>query len=156
MNIIIAPWARPMRIADKLHPKDYPRWPEVVGLLQHKGHRVIQVGKQGEKMVSGVSVFYRDLTLEALAHEVWKCDTWISVDSFFQHFCWDLNKPGVCIFGVSDPLIFGHPENVNLLKDRKYLREKQFWLWEQADRIDESFVDPEAVVDAVESIISTK
>jgi hypothetical protein len=75
-----------------------------------------------------------------------ECRTWIGVDSFFQHFCWDLGKPGIVIWGQSDPNIFGHPENINLLKDRKYLREKQFWLWEQAEYNEEAFVLPVAVL----------
>jgi hypothetical protein len=53
------------------------------------------------------------------------------------------------VFGQSDPNIFGHPENINLLKDRKYLREKQFWIWEQAEFIEEAFVTPDVVIDAL-------
>ena len=51
----------------------------------------------------------------------------------------------------SDPVIFGHPENVNLLKDRKYLREKQFWLWEQCEFNADAFVTSDVVLEALES-----
>jgi hypothetical protein len=73
----------------------------------------------------------------------------MSCDSFFQHFCWDLGKPGVVVFGQSDPNIFGHPENINLLKDRSYLRDKQFWIWEQAEYKEDAFVNPEVVLEAL-------
>jgi len=75
----------------------------------------------------------------------------MSVDSFFQHYCWSLGKPGVVLWGQSDPVIFGHPENVNLLKDRDYLREKQFWLWEQCGFRAEAFVTPDEVLEALKT-----
>lgn len=145
--IIIAPWARAMPDG-KLHPKDYPYWKEVIsGLNDH----IIQVGIEGE--VQLVDDFRKGLSLGQLQKLVNECDTWISVDSFFQHFCWDLHKPGIVLWGQSDPLIFGHPENVNLLKDRKYLREKQFWLWTQCEYNKDAFVEPQVVIDAVKSIL---
>ena len=54
------------------------------------------------------------------------------------------------LFGQSDPLIFGHPENINLLKDRKYLREQQFWWWEQCEYKEDAFVRPEEVIKYLE------
>ena len=108
---------------------------------------MIQVGIEGEEQL--VPDFRKNLSMVELSKLVNECDTWIGVDSFGQHFCWDLGKYGVVLWGQSDPNIFGHPENTNLLKDRKYLREKQFWLWEQTNLIPESFVDPEIVVKAL-------
>lgn len=136
--ILIAPWARKMP-EGVLHPKDYPYWKEVVDGL--KNHEIIQVGIHGE--VQLVNDFRQNLSLHSLSQLVEQCDTWISVDSFFQHFCWDMGKYGVVLWGQSDPLIFGHPENANLLKDRKYLREKQFWLWTQCEYKQDAFVEPQ-------------
>lgn len=138
--IIIAPWARGMRNGEQ-HPKNYPHWLEVINRIDEE---IIQVGSAGEQKIA--PTFYQNMPLNELAELVKQCKTWISVDSFFQHFCWDLKKPGIVLFGQSDPNIFGHPENVNLLKDRSYLREKQFWLWEQCEFKAESFVDPEVVI----------
>ena len=89
--------------------------------------------------------FCKNLSIEQLSELILQCRTWISVDSFFQHLCWDLGKPGIVLWGQSDPIIFGHPENINLLKDRKYLRTNQFHIWEQAEYIKEAFVDPDIV-----------
>jgi ADP-heptose:LPS heptosyltransferase len=138
--IIISPYAKAMR-ENKKHPKNYPYWKELISLIQEP---VVQVGIVGEEQL--VPDFRQNLSMNELKELVLECRTWISVDSFFQHFCWDLNKPGIVLFGQSDPNIFGHPENTNLLTDRKYLREKQFWIWEQADFIEESFVKPEIVI----------
>lgn len=146
MNIVIFPFAKTMR-EDKQHPKNYPWWPEVVTKLTDLGHNIIQVGTIGEPQLT--DDFRAGLSLTELADLVKSCDTWIGVDSFGQHFCWDLGVRGVAIFGQSDPNIFGHTENINLLKSRDYLRDKQFWLWEQAEFNGESFVSPDLVVAAV-------
>ena len=141
--IIISPFARAMRNGSP-HPKNYPYWKEIISNIDEE---IVQVGVDGEEQL--VDDFRKNLPLYELAILATTCKTWISVDSFFQHFCWDLQKPGVVLFGQSDPNVFGHPENVNLLKDRKYLREKQFWLWEQAEYNKESFVEPTVVLDAL-------
>ena len=141
--IIISPYSKFMRNGAK-HPKNYPYWEEV---LKHVNEPVIQVGVDGETQL--VSDFRKNLPLYELEKLVKECKTWLSCDSFIQHFCWDLGKPGIVVFGQSDPNIFGHPENINLLKDRKYLREKQFWIWEQAEFIEEAFVSPDVVIDAL-------
>jgi len=142
--IIISPYAKRMRNG-KPHPKNYPYWTE---LLSHIDEEVIQVGVDGEDQL--VDDFRKNQSLYNLAFLVGKAKTWISVDSFFQHFCWDLKKPGIVIFGQSDPNIFGHPENVNLLKDRKYLRDRQFWLWEQCEYNEDSFVKPTVILQELE------
>lgn len=142
--ILISPFARKMRNGKK-HPKDYPYWKE---LIKNIDEEIIQLGIDGEEQL--VPDFRKNLALYELALLVTDCKTWIGVDSFFQHFCWDLNKPGIVIFGQSDPNIFGHPENINLLKDRKYLREKQFWLWEQAEFKEDAFVKPKVILEALE------
>lgn len=147
--ILLAPWAKKLRV-DKPHPKNYPYWPEVIKGINEP---IIQIGIEGE--VQLVDDFRKNLSLSELGNLVRECKTWLSVDSFFQHFCWDLGKPGIVVWGPSDPLIFGHPENVNLLKDRSYLRPNQFWWWEQCDFNEKSFVEPTIVVDAVKRIINS-
>lgn len=147
MKIIIFPFSR--KLSDKPHPKS-PKlewWEHLVKLLRSHGHSLIQVGISGEeKLVEDVR---HDLPLTELSDLILESDTFIGIDSFGQHLCWDLGKQGIVIWGQSDPLIFGHPEHVNLLKDRKYLREKQFWLWTQTEFNADVFVSPEIVVDAL-------
>jgi len=141
--IIISPYAKAL-LNGQENPKNYPYWSELIAMIKEP---IVQIGVEGEKQL--VEDFRKNLSLTDLASLVKECRTWVSVDSFFQHFCWDLNKPGVVIFSQSDPLIFGHKENINLLKDRKYLREKQFWLWTQTDYDINAYVSPEEVFDKI-------
>lgn len=145
MKILIFPWARGMRNG-KPHPKNYPFWSELIEKLQASGHEIIQTGYPGEPPL--VKDVRPGLNLTELAVLIKSVDTWIGIDSFGPHYCWDLGVPGIVLFGQSDPVIFGHPENINLLKDRKYLRERQFWLWEQAEANDDAWVTPDEVIQA--------
>lgn len=138
--ILISPYAQKLRNGNQ-NPKNYPSWPELISKIDEE---IVQVGIKGE--VQLVDDFRQNLSLSELSELILQCRTWISVDSFFQHFAWDLGKYGIVLWGQSDPNIFGHPENINLLKDRSYLREKQFWLWEQCEYKKEAFVDPDEVI----------
>lgn len=151
--IILSPYARALRTGDQNHPKNYPHWNKLIPMLKTLKKPLVQVGSGFEMPLPGVEDQRRNLSLKDLAGMINSCDTWISVDSFFQHYAWHLGKRGVVLWGQSDPVIFGHPENINLLKDRKYLREKQFWLWEQTSYQPEAFVQPEEVFEAVKSLV---
>ncbi len=143
MNIILFPFAKTMRNGST-HPKNYPFWTELIQLLKNDGHTLTQLGVEGETQL--VDDFRKNLSYGDLCETIKGCDTWIGVDSYGQHLGWSLGVRGIAIFGQSDPLIFGHSENVNLLKSRKYLRDKQFWLWEQCEAVDECWVTPEEVM----------
>jgi ADP-heptose:LPS heptosyltransferase len=138
--IIISPYAKKMRV-DKLHPKDYPYWKELIKLIDEP---IVQIGIDGETPL--VNDFRKNLSLDELKKLVLEAKTWISVDSFFQHFCWDIGKYGIVLFGQSDPKIFGHPENINLLKGREYLMKNQFLMWELVTYRKDCFVSPSEVV----------
>ena len=141
--IIISPYAQKLRNG-KINPKNYPYWQELIELLFKEGYEIVQIGVEGEDQL--VSDFRKNLSLTELAELVNQCDTWIGVDSFFQHFCWDLKKPGIVIWAQSDPTIFGHTENINIFKDKKYLRKQQFHIWEQCEYIKEAFPEPNEVI----------
>ncbi len=148
--IIISPFAQKLR-NKKINPKNYPYWPELIDLLYKEGYEIVQVGVEGEDQL--VTDFRKNLSLSDLAELVNSCDIWIGVDSFFQHFCWDLQKPGIVLWSQSDPLIFGHKENINLLKDRKYLRPNQFHIWEQCEYNKDAFVEPSQVMKEIQNFI---
>lgn len=138
--LLLAPFSRPLHNGLP-NPKNFPHWPEV---LTHVKGDIIQVGGAGETQL--VTDFRTGLSLDDLGRLVDECDAWLSVDTFFQHFCWDRKKPGIVIWSCSDPLIYGHPENINLLKDRSYLSENQFMMWEQVPFLAERFVTASEVV----------
>ena len=146
-KILISPFSKKMR-NDKENPKNYPYWNEVVEKLKSLGHHVTQLGITGEKLIGADEVVFNK-SLEELTQMVLECDVWISVDNFFPHLCNLIGKPGIVLFGQSDPSIFGHPQNINVLKSREYVREKQFDIWEACEYRKDVFVEPTVVVEYV-------
>lgn len=144
MKIILFPWAKKLRNAGN-NPKNYPWWPELIEKLQNLNHTIIQVGVEGEQQL--VQDFRPNLSINELTDLMKSADTWIGIDSFGQHLGWHLGIKGIALFGQSDPIIFGHVENINILKSRDNLRDKQFWWWEQAEYKEDVFVRPDQIID---------
>ena len=148
--IVISPYSKKL-ISGNRNPKDYPYWDDVVSKISD---HIVQVGVEGEKQI--VDDFRKNLPIPELRALIDECDAWISCDSFFQHLAWDQGKPGIVLWSVSDPLIFGHPENVNLLKDRSFLAENQFLWWESCEHVSEKFVEPQLVIDSLKKLLIGK
>ena len=140
--IVISPYSKKLRNG-KENPKNYPYWKELIQKIDKSIH-IVQVGVDDEEQL--VDDFRKNLPIAELRNLLAECRTWVSCDSFFQHLAWDQKNKGIVLWSVSDPLIFGHPENVNLLKDRSYLAQNQFLWWEFVDFKEESFVKPEEVL----------
>ena len=138
--IIISPYAKNL-INGKRNPKNYPYWKELIEMIKEP---IIQVGVEGEEQL--VDDFRKNLPISELRKLVQECRTWISCDSFLQHLGWDEKKQGIVLWSVSDPLIFGHPENINLLKNRSNLAENQFLWWEFVEHKSDRFVKPKEVL----------
>ena len=138
--IIIAPYAKPLQNG-KQNPKNYPFWDRLIQLIDEP---IIQVGVSGE--IPLVKDFRSGLSIQELRVLLQECRTWIGVDSFFQHLAWSEGKPGIVLWSVSDPLIFGHPENTNLLGSRINLAANQFLWWDFTDHNSDHFVPPETVI----------
>lgn len=141
--IIISPYSKTLKNG-KINPKNYPYWKELIKLINDP---IVQVGIDGEEQL--VDDFKKNLSINELGKLVDQCKTWISCDSFFQHFAWDRQKYGIVLWSVSDPLIFGHPENINLLKDRSNLVKNQFLWWENTEHDPNKFVNPEMVIESL-------
>jgi hypothetical protein len=138
--IIISPYSKKL-ISGKQNPKNYPYWEEIIRQIDEP---IVQVGIEGEKQL--VDDFRKNLPISELRQLIRDCRIWISCDSFFQHLGWDEGKQGIVLWSVSDPLIYGHPENINLLKDRSYLAENQFLWWEFTEHKNDRFVKPKEVI----------
>jgi len=137
--IIIHPFAKPLR-NNKINPKNYPYWKQLISMINEP---IIQIGVEGEEQL--VYDFRKNLPIPELRKLIQECRIWIGVDSFFQHLAWDEEKSGIVLWSVSDPLIFGHPENTNLLENRDNLSKNQFLWWEATEHSPSSFVKPEIV-----------
>lgn len=140
--IIISPFAKKL-VNGKENPKNYAYWKELVYLIEKNEH-IVQVGVEGEEQL--VPDFRKNLPIAELKELIAQCRIWIGVDSFFQHLAWDCGKPGIVLWSVSDPMIYGHPENWNLLKSEKYLASNQFLWWDFTEFNPEAFVKPEEVL----------
>lgn len=144
--ILISPYSR--KFTDHENAKNYPYWDEVTEKLTHLDE-LCQLGTEGEPRLRNVAQHYKNLHLKDVEHLILDCVTWVSVDTFLQHAANLMGKPGVVIFGKSDPNIFGYSQNINLLKDRSYLRSNQFSFWKDEPYNPDAFVSPDQIVKAV-------
>jgi ADP-heptose:LPS heptosyltransferase len=138
--IIIHPYAKAL-INGNRNPKNYPYWKELIALIDEP---IVQIGIQGEEQL--VSDFRMNMPIVELRQLVKDCRIWIAVDSFFQHLAWSEGKQGIVLWSVSDPIIFGHEENINLLKNREYLAKNQFLWWDLTEYNKEAFTEPKEVI----------
>jgi ADP-heptose:LPS heptosyltransferase len=147
--ILLFPWSR--KTTDgRPSPKNYPYWAEVVKAFPDKVH---QLSCYDEPSVPGCLMRSNDLLLAEIKNLLNNCNTWMSVDNFAHHLAWSIDKKGVAIFGSSDPNIFGHQENINILKDRRFLRQRQFGLWAEEQLDPKIFVSPDIVIEAVSKLL---
>jgi ADP-heptose:LPS heptosyltransferase len=138
--IMISAWAKQLPDG-KWNPKNYPYWSDLIAMLPEPH---VQVGLQGETQL--VSDFRCNLSLVDLAELIHACAFWISCDSFVQHYAWDLGKPGVVLWGPSDPKIYGHPENLNITKGPQFQSRDQFLMWNLIENRPDWWVPPHDVV----------
>lgn len=151
MKIVISPFSVSAKIPKgKLHPKNYPFWRDLIKSLKLH-HEIIQIGKSEEEILT--HDFRFDLPFPKLLELIKEMDLFISVDNFFPHmvnsYYSKYAKTGIVIFSRSNPEVFGYPQNINLLKDKKYLRNGQFLYWDQCDYIEDAFPEPEKIIEAV-------
>ena len=146
VKILISPYSAGL-INGEPNPKNYPHWPKLIKLLNETGYDVIQIGLNHEARLEGVGQFVTNWPFDKLVQLVRDCATWVSVDNFFPHFVYYHRlKSGIVLWGQSDPTIWGHPENINLLRSREYLRQFQYDTWMAAKVRPEAFVYAENVM----------
>lgn len=150
MTILYAPFAaKAPSLKGQPSPKNYP-YPQELYELLRKDHTVIQVGGSGDTQIA--EDFRTNLSFSEVSQLIGQSDTGVCVDSYLQHHFWYSRRRAVVVFGISDPIIFGHPENMNLLKDRKNLRENQYDLYYINQYNPDAFVSPEEVLTAIKSL----
>jgi ADP-heptose:LPS heptosyltransferase len=146
MKVLISPYSKNLPNG-KPNAKNFPHWQEVVNTLLSNGIEVIQVGLPHEPALDGCT--QKRVGLAELKDLLLSCDGWASVDNFFHHFAAYHGRRGVVVFGKSDPQLFGYPENVNLLKDRRNLRAEQWKYWYEEPFDEKVFVGPQLVAAAI-------
>lgn len=149
--ILISPYSQRLR-SGKPNAKNYPHWAEVVYKLRSKGYQTIQIGLQGDAAI-GADSCRLNASLDDIKKLVRQTAVWVSVDTFLVHLARSVGKSGVAIYSKSDPLLFGYAENINLLKDRKYLRSDQWRWWEDVAYDPLAFVSADEVIAAIDSLV---
>ena len=148
--ILYAPFAaRSPSLNGQPSPKDYPFARELAELLE-KDYEVVQVG--GGNDVQVTKDFRPNLSFNELGKLIHASRTGICVDSYLQHCYWYFDRRAIVLLGISDPLIFSHLIHLNLLKDRKFLRPKQFDLYYLNQYNPDAFVKPSDVLQALSKI----
>lgn len=130
--ILIARGVRALRNGNR-SAKDYAYWDELITLLKDK--------YEVQELV--------EMPLDQLEALIKTSHIVIAADSFMQHFCWSIGKQAIVLWGISDPLIFGHKEHINLLKSRNNLRQDQFNTWEAVPHRPEVFTSPQEVLKSI-------
>lgn len=143
--IVISPISR-KTLENKPSPKNYPYWDKLIMLMKQRGYKIIQLGVGDENKFDNVDKYEFNKSLKYISKLLKDSYLWISVDNFLHHLAWYDNIPGIVIWGMSDPLMFGHEMHTNLLKDRKYLREDQHRAWHYAKTNIECWIEPEVVL----------
>lgn len=146
--ILVSPWAQKMRNGAE-NPKNYPHWQDLINKFQHAVNHIVQIGVEGEPQL--VQDFRRNLPLAEIKKLLEECSVFLSVDNFLPHFAHlnGIRGKGVVLFGMSDPDLYGYPENLNILKDRKYLRKRAYGIWEEETADPSIFLTPDKVYDIV-------
>jgi len=162
MKLLISPYSS--RIKNDNDPtaknaKNFPFWDRLIILLTDNGHIVNQIGVKDETRFKRVSEFYQDKSIPELIEITNSHDLWISVDNFFPHFAhYYTLKSGVVIWGKSDPQLFGYPDNINILKDKKFLRPGniQFLWWHYEPFVADAFQTPQRIYDIIQKHLNEK
>lgn len=148
--ILIAPYAAKLP-SGNTNPKNYPFWPDLLALIDQP---VVQVGVDGEEQLT--PDFRKNLSIQELRELLRQCDTLICCDSFMQHLAWDEGVKAIVLWSVSDPVIYGHPEHINLLKNRANLVKNQFLWWNFVVHDKSQFIKPEIVYKHLTKILKSR
>lgn len=151
-KVAIFPFAANNGLLTGENPKAWPYFKELVEMLIAKGVECHQFCANESIEYCGTVI--RNTPLSKLHAKVSEYDSFVSVDSFYQHMnhCGS-KKPGVVIFTVSDPKIYGYPYNINILKGREHLRANQYLLYSDRDLDENAYESPEVVMKAIMSLL---
>lgn len=144
-KVIISPYSQKLRNG-KNNPKNYFYWQELIELM--RDYEIYQIGRSNEPLLQK-TIDKRGMTLKGLKDFMFDIKYWISVDNFFPHFCnhvFGNSKLGIVLFSKSDPELFGYSYNINILKNKKYLRKNQFDIWENEEYEQEAFRNPGEII----------
>ena len=104
-----------------------------------------QIGTRGDEIVNNCITKF-GLSEPEIIKLAKECDFVVATESFLPHLLHPYNIPCIVLFSRSDPEIFGYKENINLIKDRKYIREDIYGKWITCPVIPEAYIEPEILI----------
>jgi hypothetical protein len=154
--VLFSPFSQKLRNGNQ-NPKNFPYWQDLITEMRQSGKvdEIWQIGVGNEYRFEGVTQRFFDKPIKEVAELASKASVWLSVDNFFPHLCntFGVTTKGIVIFSKSDPNHYGYPQNNNLLKDRKYLRPDQFFIWEQCNFEEEAFLSAKVVFGEIMKVL---
>ena len=154
--VLISPFSQKLRNHQQ-NPKNFPHWQKLISMLRQNSDidEVWQIGVGNEYRFEATTNRFFDQPLPKIAELAKQSSVWLSVENFMPHLCNALGVPttGIVLYSKSDPKHYGYANNINLLKDPKYLRSDQFHIWEQCDYSEEAFVTAEVVYEEIIKVL---
>ena len=152
-TIAISPYGgATTKIPNKFYPVE--KWPSIVKGLTNAGITVLQFGLKKEGPLLPGATDFRDIGYRKSAAILLHCDALITHPSGLMHLATALSVPCVALFGgVEDPVISGHPQNLNLTAP---LSCAPCWLPKQCDDPKcKELLSPELVVNEAVKLIES-
>jgi hypothetical protein len=133
----------------KENAKNYPYFKDFLDICKKNKlpFKFVQVIFGNEAPIKECDLAWINPSTTELKKGLCDCKTWISIDNFMGHLGAYLNKPGVVIFGPSDPRIFGYLSNMNLFKYEGYFRPDIYGNWISAEFNKDAFIPAQELYD---------
>lgn len=124
-KVLVAPFSKPIPVENGwgASPKDYPWWTDLISILNQTGlYEFHQLSIREQPRIAGMAQYHDNLPYGKIVELINDCDFFISIDTFLPHIAQLYKKRGFVIWGMGHPRFFGYMQNINILKDEKYVR----------------------------------
>lgn len=155
-RILIAPFSR-MLETGKPNPKNWPHWYRVCKSLELAGHQVYQTGQDYEPRVC--SEFVGLLPQKTALLDLRAYDLCLCVDTWLQHAARAAGVPCVVVWTATDPAIYSHAANVNVIAAEPRYAKLQYAKMEELEKAEPGMFPgptPEAVLQTVLAELAKK
>jgi ADP-heptose:LPS heptosyltransferase len=95
---------------------DNNKWYGVIQALVNRGYEVVQLGAIGEYIFPNVTSFVGHASIRESFALIKYCDFFISVDTYAIHVAKAFKKPGIVLWGRTNPYRVGYTDHYNIYK----------------------------------------
>jgi ADP-heptose:LPS heptosyltransferase len=138
------------------HYKAWPRkkWDVVVDRAARSGVCSVQIGKDDEPSIVG-AMNVRHLGLSQQMGILSGAVAYAGCDGFFSHAAAALDVPGVVLWGITPPEVWGHPGQTDVISPiaRNLWWTHYHWAWDEGCQSIMSAIDVDSVSDAIDTVL---